>query len=93
MAIRKNQITDAWTPITNAGQSGTCWVVGKPGRGQVVLNHSDAGTGGLEVNESYFMIGEKRNTIIDITADNASDIFYAKCVETGAEVVLISDVV
>jgi len=94
MTIRKNIINSSdWEPITEVGESGTCWVQRKPLRGQLVLSHTDTGdTNDLEEDESYSMSGEKRDIIIDITADSEDDIFYAKCVEAGATAVIISDV-
>ena len=92
MAVKKTTITDDWTAISLTGESGTCWLQRKPDRGQVVLSHSDSGTGVLEDDVSYQLIKASPD-ILDITADNVSDIFYAKCLETGEEAIIVSDVV
>ncbi len=92
MAVRKEIITDEWTAFTDAGQSGTCWLQKKPLRGHVVVSHSDAGTGALDDNISYPVVQAAPN-ILGIPADNSSDIYYAKCRESGAEAVIISDVI
>ena len=92
MAVRKETITDEWTAFTDAGESGTCWLQKKPSRGHVVISHSDSGTGALNDNISYPAV-ELAPKITGIPADNAGDIYYAKCRETGEEAVIISDVV
>lgn len=92
MAVKKITITDVWVAITTTGESGTCWLQKKPAKGQVVLSHSDAGIGGLLDDVSYPLVKPSPD-ILDITADSVSDIFYAKCLETGAEATIISDVI
>ncbi len=92
MTVKKITITDDWTAISLIGESGTCWLQRKPNRGQVVLSHSDSGTGGLEDDVSYPLVKPSPD-ILPITADNVDDIFYAKCIETDENAVVISDVV
>lgn len=68
----------AWTALTPVGTSGTVWVQNAPEQGQVVLNHADSGSGGLVVNDSFFL-PESKNKPTGITADSPTDIFYARC--------------
>ena len=64
MAIAVHNITgDSWTPITAAGLSGTCWLQEIPGKGQVVINHSDTLTE-FEIDESYFLLNAKRRLLL-----------------------------
>lgn len=91
MATIKIDITDAWTPVSAAGESGTCWLRRFP-KGAIAIDHSDSGEGGLDEEKAYYPARDKTN-IIDITADNVGDIFYAKCLDTGDTAELIADVV
>lgn len=95
MAITKYTITGAtWTAISSAGESGTCWLNGLiNGGGKVVVNHSDAGTGGLDLTASY-PVGDpsKNEDAVQLIADGTGDIFYARCTDPLASANLISDV-
>lgn len=82
---------DSWTPISLANQSGTCWVQKNPGKGQVIISHSDSGEGILDVDVSYFMPSNKRK-IVDISADNINDVFYARCSVAGESAIIDVDV-
>lgn len=69
-----------WTAITAAGQSGTVWMGQNPSSGRVVIAHSDGGIGTLDKDISYQIpnINNDESTdIVPISADNASDVFYA----------------
>ena len=94
MAITSNAITGAaWVPISAAGESGTCWLQNIPDKGQVVINHSNSGVpSDSDVDESYFMVNNQNN-IVEITADDAADIFYARCSVVGESAKIITDVV
>ena len=94
MAITPNSITgDAWTPITSAGESGTCWLQNIPDKGQVVINHSNSGVPSAgDVDDSYFMVNNQ-NKIVEITADDAADVFYARCSVAGESAKIIADVI
>ena len=87
--ITQYSISDsAWTAITAAGESGTCWMDedgdggGEP---DVRIIHT---TGTPDSSQTTFgkrLYIPKNNTdIMLISADNSSDIFYARCVKTGA---------
>lgn len=84
-------LTSAWTAITSAGEGGTCWLQKAPGQGQVVINHGSSGSGSLTVDDSYFMPDDK-NVITDITPDDVTDIFYARCTVTGETANIVVDV-
>lgn len=83
---------DTWTAITSAGESGQCWIQKNPDIGQVVINHSTSGSGSLDVNDSYFM-PDNKSELVPIPADDNSDIFYARCLRSGQEATIISDVI
>lgn len=100
MSIQQYTITgSAWTAITTAGQSGSCWLDaeddGAKGQVDVRLFHSDAGEpAAAKVTEGYPVrrpVGNRDQ--VSITADNVSDIFYARCFSADAEAILTVDVV
>ncbi|MDH4127375.1 MAG: hypothetical protein OEV44_01380 [Spirochaetota bacterium] len=95
MAITKYTITGAtWTPISSAGQSGTCWLNGLiSGGGKVVINHSKTGTGALLTAEGYPVADPSKNEdAVQIVADDLNDIFYARCTDSLASAILFADV-
>lgn len=92
MTTQKNEISDEWTAITSAGESGTCWMKKFTEYGPMAIDHSDSGTGSLDLEKSYYPKDSKTN-IIDLTADSAGDIFYAKCLHAGATAEIVVDVV
>lgn len=91
MATEKIEITDEWTPISLAGQSGTCWFRNFP-KGTIAIDHSDSGEGGLDIDKSYYH-KKSKTEIIDLTADNVDDIFYAICLNSDETAELIADMV
>lgn len=93
MAITQTTISGTgWTAVSSAGESGTCWLRVKPGRGSVILNHSDSGTSGFGVLNSYYMSGD-RSTVVDLVADSASDVFYGKCTNSNGTAIVVTDMV
>lgn len=91
MATSAKSLTDAWAAITTAGQSGTIWLAAKPDSGRVLIDHSTTGTGALSASKSY-TVPDSKDKITAINADDSSDIYYAKCQDTGATAVLVVDV-
>jgi len=91
MATIKKDITDEWTALTTAGKSGTFWWK-TYSSGNLVIDHSTTGTGGLNTNKGYYP-SKHNNVPLALTADNASDIFYAKCIETDDTAEIIMDIV
>ena len=89
----------AWTAITAAGESGTCWLDeeddGAAGTVDVRVFHSDGGVpsaGDLtEAKKLYKPSGN--DDVMLISADDALDIFYARCVTTGDTAIITVDVV
>ena len=89
----------AWVAISAAGQGGSCWLDedndGAGGRVEVRLYHSDAGVPALakatEGKQVYKPMGNKDT--LPFTADNASDVYYAICVNPGDTAIISSDVV
>lgn len=92
MATTLKSITDSWTAITSAGQSGTCWVTKIPTDGRVLIDHSTTGTGALSVTKSY-SLPENKEVITPINADDVSDIYYAICSKAGETASLTVDVI
>lgn len=92
MTTEKIEVTDDWTAITGAGESGTCWLRKFPENGTIAIDHSEAGTGALDEEKSYYPKRSKTD-IIDLSADSASDIFYAKCLDSGETAEIVSDVI
>ena len=76
--ITNKTITDNWTAITSPGKSGTVWIAVKSEDGHILLNHSTDGINDFTNNNSFSMINCP-STIVNIIADSATDIFYAKC--------------
>lgn len=84
--------TTEWTKITNAGESGTCWK--KEGDG-VVIDHTNLETAAtLPLNNVNVAIGKSKRAPLDqdndnvlgITADDATDIFYALALQGAAKI-------
>lgn len=101
MALSEKAITSTWQAITTAGQSGTCWIPeynsdrDAIGAADVVVYHTDAGapTGDNALNLSKKVFKPESNiNILQIPADNGSDIYYARCRSADAESKLIVDV-
>jgi len=83
-----------WTPITTAGQQGTCWIFENiKGRGGVLISHSS--TGSLPRSRSGFRVWKPNdNTNICLLGpDDNNDIFYARCINANENVKLCIDVV
>lgn len=89
----------AWTAITAAGESGTCWLDeeddGAAGTVDVRISHSDSGVPSsgdvTKAKKVYKPMGN--NDLMKISADNGSDIYYARCVSTGDTATITVDVV
>lgn len=93
MAITSYTVNDtAWTAITAAGESGTCWLQQKPEEGRCVIHHSDSGTGSLDIEDGYFL-PDNKSEIVSIVADNVSDIFYARCSDADETATVVTDVI
>jgi len=73
-----------WTPITEAGQSGTCWLV----EGEAaIITHSSTGPGGIDEDKAYIV----RSTAVALVPDVSIDVFYAKA-RTASPVKMVVDV-
>lgn len=81
-----------WTAITTAGQSGSCWIEKNiRGNGNILISHSDAGL----PNKSYgFPLRGPANNIdvCIISADNQSDVFYARVTNAKNIINILVDV-
>jgi hypothetical protein len=79
--------SSAWTAITEAGESGTCWLDedgdggGEP---DVRVIHSTGTPDASQVTTGKRLYIPKNNTdIMIISADSVADVFYARCFKTG----------
>lgn len=93
MTISTKQITGAaWVVISAPGESGTCWLREFP-EGQIAIVHSSSGVPtGDAIDDSYFM-EKDYNKILDLSADDSADIFYARCTGADDTAILIVDIV
>lgn len=87
MAITKYDITTTWQAISADGESGIAWIPqqSRVGFGKVLVYHTDgtAPTGTEKMEESYLLDPTPESTPpseVTLTADNASDQFYARTV-------------
>jgi hypothetical protein len=88
----------SWTPITTAGQSGSCWLDeqndGLAGKSDARIFHSSTPPEATDVTKAkrvYKPIGN--NDIMIITADSSSDIYYARMANAGDTAVISVDVI
>lgn len=101
MAIINYKITDTWQAISAAGESGSCWMVegkdldGRKDQADVFIYHSTTPpTGDNKLTESKRLFTPNNNTdVMIIPADNALDIYYARCLTTGSEALINVDLV
>ena len=98
--ITQHTITaSAWTAISTAGQSGSCWLDedndGAGGAVDVRIYHSAAGIpAAVKVTEGKRLHKPAGNDdIMLITADSESDIYYAKCANADDTAILSADMV
>lgn len=88
----------SWTPISSAGQSGSCWLDedndGAIGKVDVRIVH---GTSSPEAGDTT--IGKRvykpngNDDLCFISADSPSDIYYAKCQNAGDQAIISVDVI
>ena len=82
---------DSWTAITTANQSG--FVIQRAGGTQVFVDHSTTGASGCAITKAIpLTFYESPEDKLTITADGASDVFYARCVSAQGSASLIVDV-
>lgn len=93
MATSTKQITGAeWVVISAPGESGTCWLRELP-VGQIAITHSSSGVpAGGAIDDSYFM-EKDYNNILDLSSDDSSDIFYARCTGADDTATLVMDMI
>lgn len=89
----------AWTVITSAGESGSCWLDeegdGSVGAVEVRLYHSATGEpAAAKVTEGKKIYRPGGNTdICNFSADSGSDIYYARCLNANDQAIMIVDVI
>lgn len=94
--MQKYEINGAeWTAITEAGESGSCWVsLDSTGRlGTCRIYHSDTAAPTLdEIDLGYpVYIPKGTNTKVNFSADNSNDIYYAIVDNAEGECTLVVD--
>jgi hypothetical protein len=99
MAIVQKSITNSeWTALTTAGQSGTCWLDedndGASGHVDVRIIHSSSSVSAIEPTTGkrlYRPAGN--NDLMTISADSSTDVFYARCFNSGDTALVSVDAV
>ncbi len=86
----------AWVAISTAGKSGSCWLnetnEGQAGTADCRIVHATSTPVGDELDYAKRVYKPSTNNdVMILTADSTSDIFYARCVNSGDAVVLIAD--
>lgn len=86
---------DEWTQITNAGEGGSCWVALNTlkGGGKCVIFHKNETPNDDDLIYAYPVYeprGQNKRELI--TADDTSDIFYARMTKAGGSCTLVVDV-
>jgi len=85
-----------WTAITTAGDSGSCWLDeqndGAAGDVDVRIWHGSV-PGDAEITKGKRVYrSNANNDIMTITADDASDVYYAICATAGSTATISVDV-
>lgn len=97
MITQKDIVYGAWTVLTIAGQDCSIWLDengdGEGGSVDVRIFHSDSGEPALsKATEGKRVWKSRGNTdMLVFSADNASDILYATCIDQGATATLSVD--
>lgn len=88
MIIQYSISASAWTPITSAGQSGSCWLDedgdGASGAADVRVIHSASSVASVEATIGKRVRQSSGNDVLLFDADSASDIYYARCLSGAA---------
>jgi len=98
MAISQYSLSNtAWTAITVAGESGSAWLDeendGAGGQANVRVYHSSVVPGDPELTMGKRIYRSAGNAdVILLGADNATDIFYARCINSGDTAIITVDV-
>ena len=91
MATKPVQIdinSTVWTAITTAGQNGSCWLDedndDAAGTVDCRIVHSDSGipAEGATIGKRVY-IPSGNDDVLVLSANNGSDIFYARCMNEG----------
>lgn len=98
--ITKYTITNtAWTAISSAGEQGSCWLSedGEDFSGTVDIRVINSATGtptDADLTLAKRVYKPNGNTdVLSISADSASDIFYARAKNSGDQAALLVDVI
>lgn len=96
MATQSIVLNDTeWTRITAAGESGTCWK--KDGQ-HIVVDHTDQETAdtlplsnvNVALDKSKRVpLDQDNDNVLTLPADNSSDIFYARAVDSESGIIAV----
>jgi hypothetical protein len=96
--IKQYSITGAtWTPISSAGQSGTCWLDeqndGAEGTVDVRIWHASVPTDDDVTKGKRCYKPSGNDDMMIITADSGTDIYYARCANVNDKATISVDVI
>ena len=97
MIIQYSISSSAWTPISTAGQSGSCWLDeqndGAAGKVDVRIWHGSVPTD-TEITKGKRVYNPNGNDdVMILGADDTEDIYYATCANVGDAAILSVDVI
>lgn len=98
MIVQYSITADVWTPISTAGQSGTCWLDeqgdGAAGNVDVRIWHGESAPGDSQITMAKRVYMPRGNQdIMQISADSGDDVYYARCANDGDAATLSVDVI
>lgn len=97
MAISQYRITNGeWTPISTAGQSGTAWIEQVFGStdGRCRIWHGVSLPDSSRLTHGFKMLySDDNRDAVQLTADSASDVFYARSDSSTSAFVINVDMV
>ena len=97
MIVQKAITGTAWTALTTAGQSCSCWLDeqddGAAGKVDVRIFHNTSAPGDADVTKGKRLYKPLGNTDVTVfTADSISDVLYARCANAGDTATVSVDV-
>jgi len=98
MIVQKTIGSSEWTALSTAGQSGSVWLDedqdGALGRADVRVIHSLSSVAAVlpTVGKRVF-VPNSNNDVLICTADSATDIYYARCLNVGDQATISVDMV
>ena len=98
MIVQYDITADSWTAITSAGESGSCWLDeqgdGEGGKVDVRLFHDSSTPDDDDLTKGKRVYKPKgNNDLMTFEADDTTDIYYARCANTGDTATISVDAV